>query len=159
LKTFASLNFPEINLKTKEEQNTPFVFDFIRKKWLVLTPEEWVRQHLVNYLVTQKGFPASLISLEAGLKYNELKKRTDVVVYNKLGKPFMILECKAPEIAITQKVIEQVSMYNKTIGASFLCVTNGLKHYCWSFNILAQKFEFLQQIPDFTEIDQSNANN
>jgi len=156
LKTFATLNFPEVELKTKQEGVGLFVFDGIRKKWLVLTPEEWVRQHLVNYLVTHKSFPPSLISLEAGLKYNALSKRSDVLVYNKLGKPMLIIECKAPEVAITQKVIEQVSVYNKTIGAAYLCVSNGLKHYCWTFNTILNKFDFLQKIPHFKEIEELN---
>lgn len=152
MKPFETLNFPEADLKIKYEQLKPYVFDAIRKKWLLLTPEEWVRQHLVNYLITYKNYPASLISLESGLKYNALSKRTDVLVYNKSGKPLLVLECKAPEVAITQKVIEQVSVYNKTIAAAYLCVTNGLKHYCWTFNQITQKFDFLNQIPDFEEI-------
>lgn len=152
MKSFERLNFPEVNLNIKYEGEQPLVFDFIRKKWLVLTPEEWVRQHLVNYLVTQKGYPPSLISLEAGLKYNRLSKRSDVLIYNKHGKPLFILECKAPEVAIAQKVIEQVSMYNKSIGAAFLCVTNGFKHYCWTFNPITKQFDFLPQLPNFQEI-------
>ncbi len=152
MKTFEKLNFPEVSLKIKYENVKPLVFDAIRKKWLVLTPEEWVRQHLVNYLIIHKNYPGSLISLEAGLKYNALSKRTDILVYNKMGNPLLVLECKASEVAITQKVIEQISVYNKTIGATYLCVTNGLKHYCWTFNEAQNKFDFLQQIPDFKEI-------
>jgi hypothetical protein len=152
MKTFEKLNFPEASLKIKYENVKPFVFDDIRKKWLVLTPEEWVRQHLVNYLIIHKSYPGSLISLEAGLKYNALSKRTDILVYNKMGNPLLVLECKASEVAITQKVIEQISVYNKTIGATYLCVTNGLKHYCWTFNEAQNNFDFLKQIPDFKEI-------
>jgi hypothetical protein len=152
MNAFERLNFPEVILKIKYENESPFVFDTIRKKWLVLTPEEWVRQHLVNYLVTQKSYPSSLISLEAGLKYNALSKRTDVLVYNKLGKPLMVLECKATKVPINQKVIEQISVYNKSIGANYLCVTNGIKHYCWTFNVSEHQFNFLQQIPNFNEI-------
>lgn len=152
MKTFERLNFPEADLKIKQEANKAMVFDFIRKKWLVLTPEEWVRQHLVNYLITYKSYPPSLISLEAGLKYNALNKRSDVLIYNKLAKPLFVLECKAPEVAIAQNVIEQVSVYNKTIGAQYLCVTNGLKHYCWTFIAEDNKFSFLKEIPDFKEI-------
>lgn len=152
MKTFEKLNFPESSLKIKYDNLKPFVFDSIRKKWLVLTPEEWVRQHLINYLIIHKNYPASLISLEAGLKYNTLSKRTDVLVYNKSGKPFLIIECKAPKISIDQKVIEQIGVYNKTKDATYLCVTNGLKHYCWSYNEIENKFIFLQEIPDFKEI-------
>lgn len=156
MKTFERLNLPDVELKIKEENQNTFVFDFIRKKWLVLTPEEWVRQHLVSYLIIHKHFPASLISLEAGLKYNSLNKRTDILIYNKLGKPLLIIECKAPEVPISQKVLAQVSIYNKTIKAHFLCVTNGIKHYCWTFNSLTNKFDFQKQIPDFADIDGMN---
>ncbi len=152
MKTFEKLNFPESSLKLKYDNLKPFVFDNIRKKWLLLTPEEWVRQHLVNYLVTHKNYPSSLISLEAGLKYNNLVKRTDLLIYNKMGVPLIIFECKASKGAINQKVIAQISVYNKTIGAAYLCVTNGLKHYCWTIVEAQNKFEFLQQIPDFKEI-------
>ena len=152
MKTFEKLNFPESSLKLKYDNLKPFVFDNIRKKWLLLTPEEWVRQHLVNYLVTHKNYPSSLISLEAGLKYNKLVKRTDLLVYNKMGLPLIIFECKASKVAIDQKVIAQISVYNKTIGAAYLCVTNGLKHYCWTIVETQNKFDFLQQIPDFKEI-------
>lgn len=151
-KTFEKLNFPEASLKIKFDNLKPFVFDHIRKKWLVLTPEEWVRQHLINYLITHKNYPASLISLESGLKYNALIKRTDLLIYNNTGNPLLIIECKAPKVAIDQKVIEQIGVYNKTIAATYSCVTNGLKHYCWTYDELENKFNFLQQIPDFKEI-------
>lgn len=152
IKSFERLNFPEVSLKVKYQNLKPFVFDSIRRKWLVLTPEEWVRQHLVNYLITNKNYPVSLMSLEAGLKYNALSKRTDLLVYNKLGNPLIVFECKASDVAINQKVIEQISVYNKTIGATYLCVSNGLKHYCWTFNQTENNFTFLAQIPDFKDI-------
>lgn len=152
LKTFKKLNFPEFEPKLKYKNNQTFILDSIRKKWLLLTPEEWVRQHLVNYLLTIKNYPASLISLETGLKYNSLQKRSDILVYNKAGNPFLLVECKSTEVTINQKVIDQVSVYNKSIHATFLCVTNGLKHYCWTFNKITSEFEILKQIPDFVEI-------
>jgi hypothetical protein len=152
LKTFPKLDFPEVDLKLKHADGQTYVFDQIRKKWLLLTPEEWVRQHLVNYLVAFKKYPASLISLESGLKYNTLNKRSDVLVYDKNSKPFLLAECKSTEIAINQKVIEQVSMYNTSIKATNLLVTNGLKHYCWTYNTTLNKFELLQQIPEFITI-------
>lgn len=152
MNTFEKLNLPEVELRLKHESQTNYVFDPIRKKWLVLTPEEWVRQHIVNYLVNYKNYPPSLISMEASLKYNQLSKRSDVLIFNKLGKPLLIIECKAAKVRIVQKVIEQVSLYNKTIGAIFLCVSNGLNHYCWTMNQNSQKFDFLKQIPDYNEI-------
>lgn len=152
MKTFEKLNFPEIRLKLKQDKLSTIVFDAIRKKWLVLTPEEWVRQHLINYLVMHKSYPVSLISLEAGLKYNAMQKRSDLLVYTTAGKPLFVVECKASHVLITQKVIEQVSVYNKSIGAKYVCVTNGLKHYCWTFNSETNGFDFLIEIPDFKEI-------
>lgn len=151
MKTYKKLNFPEFEPKLKNENNQTFVLDHIRKKWLLLTPEEWVRQHLVNYLITIKNYPASLISLEAGLKYNSLQKRSDILVYSKSRKPFLLVECKSTDVIINQKVIDQVSVYNKSINATFLCVSNGLKHYCWTFNKMNSEFEILNQIPDYIE--------
>jgi len=102
------------------------IFDFIRKKWLVLTPEEWVRQHTLNYLVTEKKFPASSISIEKELILNDIKKRYDIVVYNRDLKPYLIIECKAPYIELDRLVVEQALRYNLTIKAELLMITNGI---------------------------------
>lgn len=102
------------------------IFDFIRKKWLVLTPEEWVRQHLLNYLVTEKQIPASSISVEKELMLNDLKKRYDIVVYNRQLKPYLIVECKAPYIALDKPVVEQALRYNLTVKADLLMISNGI---------------------------------
>lgn len=149
MKTLQKLNFPEFELKIKNDVGQTFVFDSIRKKWLVLTPEEWVRQHLIHYLVSYKNYPPALISLEAGLKYHTLAKRTDVLVYDKNARPYLLVECKSAEVIINQKVVEQVSMYNKSVEAPFLCVTNGIKHYCWAVHNASGNFEMLNQIPEF----------
>ena len=102
------------------------IFDFIRKKWLVLTPEEWVRQHVLNYLVTEKKFIASSISVEKELILNDIKKRYDIVVYNRDLKPYLIIECKAPYIELDRLVVEQALRYNLTVKAELLMITNGI---------------------------------
>jgi len=113
-----------VRLKKRGAQT--LIFDFIRKKWLVLTPEEWVRQHLVNYLVTEKKFIASSISIEKELILNDLKKRYDVVVYNRNLQPYLIIECKAPYVALDRPVVEQALRYNLTVKAELLMITNGI---------------------------------
>jgi hypothetical protein len=152
LNNFDTLNIPTAPLKLQQKNGKAYVLDGIRKKWLLLTPEEWVRQHMVYYLIASKNYPASLFSLESGLKYNGLRKRSDIVVYGLQGKPVLLIECKSTAIAITQEVIEQVSVYNSSIQAVYLCVTNGLKHYCWSRNSSTDEFQFHNEIPDFKEI-------
>jgi hypothetical protein len=141
------LNLPPVNLNLKKEGDTVFVFDANRKKWLVLTPEEWVRQHFLNYLIIHKNYPSSLISIESGLAYNKLKKRSDILVYNQLGNPLLIVECKAAHCKLNQAAVNQVGAYNKTINATYLCVTNGLKNICWTFDKKAEKFQFLEDLP------------
>ncbi len=147
-----SMNLPEPNLKLKQQKGQTYVFDPIRKKWLILTPEEHVRQTLIYFLVHYKSYPASLISLEQGHRFNRLKKRTDIVIYNRLGVPIMLLECKASHVPLTQKVVEQVSVYNQSIGAKYLCISNGVTHYCWYFDREKSKFVFLQELPDWESL-------
>ena len=113
-------------MRLKKQGTQTLIFDFIRKKWLVLTPEEWVRQHLVNYLVTEKKIMASSISIEKELTLNDIKKRYDVVVYNRSLQPYLIVECKAPYIALDRQVVEQALRYNLTVKAELLMITNGV---------------------------------
>ena len=119
------LKYPAFDIKVKRQNNQTFVFDFIRKKWLVLTPEEWVRQHVLNYLVTVKNFAASNISVEKELHLNQLKKRYDIVVYQNL-KPHLIVECKAPYVNLDESVLEQALRYNLILRAPFLMISNGV---------------------------------
>lgn len=121
-----SLKYPRFDTKLKKEGDQTFIFDFIRKKWLVLTPEEWVRQHLLNYLVVEKKIPASSIAIEKLLILNDLKKRYDIVVYTLDLKPWLIVECKAPYIELDALVVEQALRYNLTVKASLLMITNGV---------------------------------
>jgi hypothetical protein len=125
------------------------IFDSIRKKYVVLTPEEWVRQHFVNYLVNHLHYPKSLIKLEGGLKYNTLSKRSDIVVYDRKGNPFMLVECKSKDVKLNQKVVNQISIYNLKIGAPYQVITNGLIHYCYRINELSKECVFLNSLPEY----------
>jgi hypothetical protein len=142
------LNLPFYPFKTKEEKGKSYIFDEIRKKYLQLTPEEWVRQHFVKYLIQEKNYPASLIVLEKGLKLNELSKRADVLIY-KDSSPILLVECKAPEVKITQSTFDQIARYNLVFKVPYLIVTNGINHYCCVINFETNSFDFLKEIPDF----------
>lgn len=124
------LNLPECDFRLKREDGKIWIFDAIRKKFVVLTPEEWVRQHFVNYLITQKKIPRSIIRIEGGLIYNELQKRSDIVVYDRGGRPWLIVECKSPTIAVSPTALAQVALYNSKLQAAYICITNGLVHLC-----------------------------
>jgi len=142
-----ALNFPAIEVRTKAEGKRTLIFDSIRRKYVVLTPEEWVRQHLIHYLMMEKEYPAMLISVETPLKYARVDKRSDVLVNDRNGQPLMLAECKAPEIAITQKVFEQIAIYNLAIQAPCLMITNGLQHYCLSAATDSSSACFLNEVP------------
>ena len=128
------------------------IFDCIRKKYVALTPEEWVRQHLIHYVISQKSYPATLISVETPLKYARMDKRSDVLVHNRNGLPLMLAECKAPEVAVTQKVFEQIAVYNLAIQAPCLMVTNGLQHFCMAAATENSPARFLNEIPVYEEL-------
>jgi hypothetical protein len=144
-----SLNLPQAPLTTFFEDGRWLVMDILRKKKLVLTPEEWVRQHLVFYLIKYKGYPRSLFVLEKGLKYNHLPKRLDVMVMGRNGTPFLIIECKAPDINLSQRTIEQVCLYNHTVKARYIAISNGIKHVCFSYIEKENKFIPMADFPDF----------
>lgn len=118
----------------------------IRKKYVQLTPEEWVRQHVIHYFIGEQQYPRALVRIEGSLHYNRLQKRADILVCNRQGKPWLLAECKAPTIKLSQKAFNQVSVYNLTVGARFLAVTNGLAHFCWRAGETPQ---FLQGFPPF----------
>ncbi|MEC7264951.1 MAG: type I restriction enzyme HsdR N-terminal domain-containing protein [Bacteroidota bacterium] len=145
-----SLNFPKYEFRIKNSQNRQYIFDGIRKKFVVLQPEEWVRQHLVHFLIFTKDFPKSLINVEKQLTVNSLKKRYDVVVFNPDGSIFLLVECKAPEVKIDQSTFDQIARYNYQLKANFLLVTNGLEHYCCEMDHEHEKYRFLEDIPDFS---------
>jgi hypothetical protein len=147
-----SLNFPSYEIRTKAEGKRMLIFDRIRKKYVALTPEEWVRQHLINYLVSEKGYPATLISVEMPLKYVRMDKRSDVLVNDRNGQPLMLIECKAPEVALTQKVFEQIAVYNLIIQAPCLMLTNGLQHYCLAAATKRSPACFLNETPAYGDL-------
>lgn len=146
------LNLPQYPIKIKEEGGTTYIFDPIRKKYLVLLPEEWVRQNFIQFLIKDKNYAAGLIAVEKGLKLNELQKRADIVVYDNYGKPLVLIECKAPKIKINQDVFEQIARYNMALKVPYLVVTNGLDHYCAKIDFAANSFEFLKEIPNYEEV-------
>jgi len=144
------LNLPNYQFRIKSNENKLFIFDFIRKKEVVLTPEEWVRQHFLMYLVTEKKYPASLIAVEKKLTLNTLTKRTDIVVYNSNAKPSIIVECKAPNVTITEEVFDQIARYNLKLNAQYLIVTNGLQHFFCKIDTINETYLFLEDIPNWT---------
>jgi hypothetical protein len=142
-----AVQFPEHNYKIKEEQGKQFIFDEFRKQWLVLIPEEWVRQNFLQYLVQTKSYPASLIAIEKVIQVGELKKRCDIVVY-KQSTPWMIVECKEMNVPLTEAVIKQILNYNITLRVSFLVITNGNNTY--AIKIDGRHTEWLSSIPDYS---------
>ncbi|MDR0715074.1 MAG: type I restriction enzyme HsdR N-terminal domain-containing protein [Bacteroidales bacterium] len=127
------------------------IFDSIRKKYVALTPEEWVRQHLIHYLTTEKQYPPSLISIETPLKYALTDKRSDLIIYNRNGQALLLAECKAPNVLITRKTFEQIAIYHQRVCAHTLLLTNGLTHYCVTVRP-GQPARFLTEIPDFSAL-------
>ena len=143
------LNLPTYNFKLKSKENKTLIFDKLRKKYMVLTPEEWVRQHFVHFLIDKKNYPTSLIALEKQLTINNRKKRTDILVFNTEGTPEIIVECKAPTIKITQDTFDQIARYNLKLKANFLIVTNGLDHFYCKMDFENETYIFLKEIPDY----------
>jgi hypothetical protein len=143
------LNLPNYKFRLKSSENKTIIFDKLRKRYFVLTPEEWVRQHFVMFLINQKKYPTSLIALEKQLTINNRKKRTDILVFNADGKPDIIVECKAPQIKITQATFDQIARYNLKLKANYLIVTNGLEHFYCKMDLEKETYIFLKEIPDY----------
>ena len=143
------LNLPEYQLKIKTSAGKKEIFDRIRKKYVVLTPEEWVRQNFIQYLIEKKNYPASLISVEAGLKLFKVKKRSDILVFQNTGKPVMIVECKSAKVKIDQSVFDQIARYNMALRVNYLVVTNGLSHYCCYLDYENNSYKFIENIPEY----------
>lgn len=143
------LNFPAYTFRFKNSENKVAVFDEIRKKFVVLTPEEWVRQHVVQFLLSDKNYPKSYINVEKVLKINGITKRYDAVVFKPDGSIFLLIECKAPEVPISQNTFDQIARYNMTLKADYLMVTNGLNHYFCQMNFENEHYQFLRELPDF----------
>lgn len=143
------LNFQPYDFRFKNSENKVSIFDEVRKKFIILTPEEWVRQHVVRFLLEEKKYPKSLINVEKALKVNGLKKRYDAVVFSTDGNIQVLVECKAPEVKISQATFDQIAQYNMTMKAQFLMVTNGLNHYFCKMDFENEKYVFLSQLPEY----------
>ena len=143
------LNFNDVNLKVKVVNGIMQVFDQVRKKYIKITPEEWVRQHTICFLHKTKNYPLGLISVEKMVKYNNLQTRADIVLYDRNGSPNIIVECKAPNIKITQSTFNQIARYNFKLRVNFLIVTNGMTHYCCKMNYDDNSVDFLDDFPFF----------
>tara|TARA_R110002033_G_scaffold48003_1_gene93657 strand:- start:1589 stop:2041 length:453 start_codon:yes stop_codon:yes gene_type:complete len=146
---FQELNFPKFEYRFKSTENKVSIFDVIRKKFIILQPEEWVRQHCVHYLINNKNYPISLINVEKELTINGLKKRYDIVIFNSDGSIFLIVECKSHSIKIDQTTFDQIARYNLVLNATYLMVTNGLNHYYCEMDMESERYSFLKTIPDY----------
>lgn len=143
------LNFPEYPFRFKSSENKTLVFDEIRKKFVVLIPEEWVRINTVQFLLKEKNYPKSLINVEKQLKLNNTVKRYDIVVFNTDGSIFLIVECKAPSVPINQLTFDQIARYNLALEAQYLMVTNGLEHFYCQMDFENERYVFLKEIPNY----------
>ena len=143
------LNFPTYSFRFKNSENKVSIFDEIRKKFIVLSPEEWVRQNVIQFLLQNKNYPKSYINVEKLIKVNGLSKRYDGIVFKPNGEIFLLIECKAPEVPISQDTFDQIARYNLELKAQYLMVTNGLNHYFCQMDFENETYIFLKELPDF----------
>lgn len=143
------LNFPDFEFSFKSKENKPHIFDPIRKKWLVLNPEEWVRQHCIQYLLNFKNVPLGLIQVEKKININQTEKRYDLVVFNRNQSISLLVECKAPSVNLTQKSFDQIARYNSILKSDYLMLTNGLKHFFCRMDYTKGHYVFLTDLPNF----------
>lgn len=141
------LGLPVCDLKVKKEEGNVFVFDIIRKKYVVLTPEEWVRQHFIHLMINHLGYPKTLIKMESAFNYFKSGKRSDIILLDRKADPFLLIECKASVVALNKTVVNQAAVYNKVVKAKYLAVTNGMKNFIWEFD--ATGYRQLQEFPKF----------
>ena len=146
------LNLPQYEIKIGEKDGKRTIFDFLRRKYVTLTPEEWVRQHFTHYLIAHKGYPKGLMGNEVELHVGEKRLRCDTILYNKETQPRMIIEYKAPTIQLQQKTFDQISVYNLLLKVDYLIVSNGLQHYCCKMDYDTQSYTFLEGIPDYEKL-------
>lgn len=146
------LNLPPFEKKITKKDDKPFILDVIRRQYVALTPEEWVRQHFVHFLIEHKGYPQSLMGNEVQLKLNGMSRRCDTVVYDRSLHPRVIIEYKAPTVNITQKVFDQICRYNMVLQVDYLIVSNGLVHYCCKVDYPTRSYSFLQDIPAYENL-------
>ena len=150
---FTRLNFPASKFKLKEEDGKMLIFDDVRRKYFQITPEEWVRQNCIHFLRDQKHFPVNLLSVERGIKMNGQVLRYDLVGYSKKAKPVLLVECKAPEVKITQQTFDQIAVYNLELKVPFLMVTNGLDHFFCQMDFDNNRYLFLKDLPEFPSMN------
>lgn len=143
------LSFPSFEFRIEKINDKLMIFDVLRKKSVRLTPEEWVRQHLIRYLIEYRQYPKSMIKVESGLKYNKLLKRSDILVFGQDGNPFMVIECKSPDSKLDDKVIYQVAAYSHSLQVKYIGISNGLKHYCWEIDQDNQSTRSLGDFPEY----------
>lgn len=146
------LNFPRFEFKLRNLNNRQEIFDPIRHKYVTLTPEEWVRQHLISYLTDIKGYPVSVIGVEKQLLLNKLPKRFDLVIFKRNGSPLVLVECKAPGVEITEKTFDQAARYNMLLQAEYFLITNGLEHYTCRIDYVNKQYVFIEDIPHFDKL-------
>ncbi len=146
------LNLPDFDFKIKETEGKRMIFDVLRSKYVALTPEEWVRQHFVQYLIREKHYPQTLLGNEIQIKLNGTTKRCDTIIYDLYLNPMIIVEYKAPSVTVTQLVFDQILRYNMTLRVQYLIVSNGFNHFCCRIDYETMQVEFLKDIPDYTEL-------
>ena len=144
---YRKLNLPDFELRLQQKGEKSLIWDVARKKYVVLTPEEWVRQHFLHFLIDHNHYPVNLISMEKGLQYNRLQKRYDLLVYTPSLKPFLLVECKSYKVNLSENTLSQVSVYNKSLSAAYMIISNGLHHYC--FDLTGAKPVPVQNIPAY----------
>ncbi|MBP6978072.1 MAG: type I restriction enzyme HsdR N-terminal domain-containing protein [Bacteroidales bacterium] len=146
------LNFPGYSLQIQEQEGQRIIFDIIRRRYVHLTPEEWVRQHMIHFLISQKHVPPTLIAVEKVLRVYKLKKRLDIAVFNSAGQPLLLVECKSPDVILSQTVFDQIARYNLSLNVRYLVVTNGMVHYCCQRDESSRSWNFLTEIPDYHQM-------
>lgn len=142
------LSLPSFEHKITEIEGKSAIYDVVRKKYIVLTPEEWVRQHVIHLLINHLGYGKSLMKVESGLKYDKLDKRSDILVYDRQGKPFLLVECKAPEVKIDRKAITQATIYNKTLKSPYVAISNGINTFCFQVDWKTGETVQLKSLPE-----------
>ena len=147
------LNLPSFDIRLQRDDEGVKIFDRLRKKFIILTSEEWVRQHFVNYLINHKGFPESLMANEIGITLNGTRRRCDTVVFDKHGSPMVIVEYKASSIVISQSTFDQIVRYNMVLHARYLIVSNGMNHYCCRIDYDNMSYDFLKEVPDYADLE------
>jgi hypothetical protein len=150
------LNLPQYSFKITGKEGNEMILDLLRRKYVKLTPEEWVRQNFVQYLINEGKYPLGLLGIEVLFRFNKVKRRVDILVHNRSGEPVMIVECKAPDVKIDEKVFDQIVCYNMGFKVPYIVVTNGIDHYACKINHEEKKYEFLLVIPLYEDLNVSN---